>query len=694
MRFYIFLYCLLLFCNSFAQAPAILQWQKNYGGSSVDTAMDFTILPDGSMVILGSSLSNDGDISGHHGPVNFKDISVIKTDPAGNIIWQKNYGGTFGQQASTILSTADGGFIFVGNTNSNDGDVSGNHKSGTADIWVVKIDGAGNIVWQKCYGGTLDDFGSKIIETSGGFIITGSVFSKDGDVAGHHGNNYTDIWIFKIDPSGNLLWQRCYGGTMGDAGLESTITPATDGSFILTCFTDSDDGDVSNFPASAFQATWIVKITATGSIIWDKCIDVATQGGYVNKVIAKTDGSFFITGHTYSSYFSGVFRDSEAWLLQMDAAGNITWVKTSGGTGFDRINDAYLTPDGGYLLMGCTQSADDIVCQKHLNNEVWLVKTDASGNVQWNRTFGGSKSDYGKKMAFTPAGDCYVFSSANSSDGDLNNNKGSADFWLSKFSFTGTLLYPSIVISAETDSIVCSGKQIHFIAATVDGGTQPIFQWKLNGVNIGANSDTLRITNLLSSDIITCTLTSNSSCVDIKTANSNSLSVKVGPLQPPKLFLPKDTALCSFQKIELNTRGKFSSYLWSNNSTTESITVKQPGLYWLEVTDQFKCTGRDSVIIFPKTCIEGIFIPNVFTPNNDGKNDVFRPIMNAYVKEYRFIIYNRWGQIIFETAALNKGWDGTVKGLPYDTGVFIWQCIYQLEGEAPASKRGTVLLMR
>src|SRR5258706_7546293 len=106
------------------------------------------------------------------------------------------------------------------------------------------------------------------------------------------------------------------------------------------------------------------------------------------------------------------------------------------------------------------------------------------------------------------------------------------------------------------------------------------------------------------------------------------------------------------------TNGSYSSYLWNNNATTPSITISQPGAYWLQVKDGNNCAGRDSILVNPKNCMEGFYIPTAFTPNNDGKNDVFRPMLFGNVIKYKFIIYNRWGEIVFQTSNLNKGWDG------------------------------------
>jgi gliding motility-associated-like protein len=694
--FLILLYYLLLTSISSAQAPSVLQWQKTYGGTRAEFVVDFKQLRDGNFVMLGYGFSNDGDISGHHGSPDSSDVYIIKTDPAGNVIWQKSYGGTSSDDGTAIIPTSDGGLIFVASSSSNNGDVSGHHGIvGFSDVWVVKLDASGNIMWQKSYGGSVKDFGGDIIETAGGFIVTGETYSNNGDVSGFHGPPiYVDLWVFKIDLSGNLLWQRCYGGSLDEsaAAIEKTL----DGSFLLVSTTRSMDGDVSNVPRGA--DSWVIKISGSGNIIWDKCIG-GNSGEQAYKIVINTDGTFFLVGVTFSTDLPGAFPKTptaqlgDAWVVLLDGSGNVLWQKAFGGTDSDGISDAVKTTDGGYLLCGGSSSADGIVCPTHTRNETWLVKMDAAGNIQWNRTYGGNNYEHGEKEILMPSGDCYILSNSYSTDGDITNHKGNMDLWLSRYSFTGVLIYPAVTISANKINIGCAGETVQFIASPVKGGNNPSYQWQLNGVDIGENNDTILISNLYYNDEVSCVLTSNSNCVDVHTVRSNSLKITI-TLPPPGPILPKDTLLCSYQKIELSANKKFVSYLWSNGSTEERITVKQPGTYWLKAVDLQKCISKDSITIFPKHCIEGVFIPNAFTPNNDGRNDQFMPIMNADVKQYRFMVYDRWGRIVFETTTLNKGWDGTQKNMPYNTGVFMWQCIYQLEGEEPTSKRGTVLLLR
>jgi gliding motility-associated-like protein len=138
----------------------------------------------------------------------------------------------------------------------------------------------------------------------------------------------------------------------------------------------------------------------------------------------------------------------------------------------------------------------------------------------------------------------------------------------------------------------------------------------------------------------------------------------------------------------------YNSYLWNTTSSTSSITVTQPGIYWLQVTNNDHCTGRDSILVNPKDCMKGFYIPTAFTPNNDGNNDIFMPLLFGNVKQYRFTIYNRWGEKVFETRQPAKGWDGMTGGTKQDTHVFVWSCTYQFEGEEVKEEKGTVVLIR
>jgi gliding motility-associated-like protein len=162
----------------------------------------------------------------------------------------------------------------------------------------------------------------------------------------------------------------------------------------------------------------------------------------------------------------------------------------------------------------------------------------------------------------------------------------------------------------------------------------------------------------------------------------------------PQDFLPLDTAICSYGKLELKPFSTHNSYRWSCGGTTPAITISQAGLYWLEVLDRNNCKGRDSIVVAPKQCMSGFYIPTAFTPNGDGKNEVFRPMLFGNVMQYRFTIYNRWGQIVFYTTDTNKGWNGKVAGIPQDANVFVWTCTYQFGEQTVQMEKGTVTVIK
>ena len=184
----------------------IIQWENNYGGSNRERARSVQQTDDGGYIVAGLSRSDDGDVSGNNGVT---DYWLVKLDTSGNILWEGNYGGSNGDEAKSVQQTDDGGYIVAGTSISDDGDVSGNN--GTVDYWLVKLDASGTILWEGNYGGSDFDVASSVQQTDdGGYIVAGMSFSNDGDVSGNNG--FSDYWLLKLDSSGIILWEGNYGG--------------------------------------------------------------------------------------------------------------------------------------------------------------------------------------------------------------------------------------------------------------------------------------------------------------------------------------------------------------------------------------------------------------------------------------------------------------------------------------------------
>lgn len=269
-------------------------WQKSYGGSDFERFIEVKQTPDGGYLAVGYTKSTDGDVVGNHGG---SDIWIVKTNDTGAIQWSKCYGGTNHEQMNTILfgagapymtnmvaPTSDGGYVIVATTSSNDGQVSGYHGAShvaaenRGDIWMIKIDSTGTLLWQKCIGGSMNEWASTILKTAdGGFIIGAVTSSSDGDALGsnQHGGRHSvseggDYWVVKTDSVGTVQWQKCYGGSSFE--LTSGLIASQEGGYLIAGASYSTDGDVSAQIAGIGNNTkpWLVKINDRGLVEWDK----------------------------------------------------------------------------------------------------------------------------------------------------------------------------------------------------------------------------------------------------------------------------------------------------------------------------------------------------------------------------------------------------------------------------------------
>ncbi len=172
-------------------------------------------------------------------------------------------------------------------------------------------------------------------------------------------------------------------------------------------------------------------------------------------------------------------------------------------------------------------------------------------------------------------------------------------------------------------------------------------------------------------------------------------SLTITELLPlPSNFLPADTSFCSYGSVELAPGGAYRQYLWSTGQSTQRISVTRAGTYWLQVTDNNNCQGRDSTVVVARDCLTGVWVPNAFTPGGDGVNDFFRPQVSGLLLAYHFNVYNRFGELVFSSTDPLRAWDGTFRGGRQPSGVFTWVFRYQLQGQEPKTEKGTVMLIR
>jgi gliding motility-associated-like protein len=236
-------------------------------------------------------------------------------------------------------------------------------------------------------------------------------------------------------------------------------------------------------------------------------------------------------------------------------------------------------------------------------------------------------------------------------------------------------LYPRPAVYLGEDGNLCIGGRLQLDAAAFAK-----YLW-----HDGSTSRTFAVT---STGTYHVRVTDNNSCIGSDTLTIHSI------LPLPERFLPPDTAVCAYGSITLKPIAAFKSYLWSTSARSEAITVGNSGLYWLQVTDNNNCVGKDSINVMSKECSSGLFVPNAFTPNGDGKNDMLKAVLLGDIKYFEFAIYNRWGEVVYKTTDPDKGWDGSYFGKTQDTNVFVWACRYQLSGGATMLEKGTLTLIR
>lgn len=439
-RFGIFL---ALICAStiagFAQAPAI-QWAKCFGGTEDDIAYSVEQTMDDGFIIAGYTRSNDGDVTGNHsGASGVHDYWIVKLDSNGSMIWQKCLGGSGGDLAYSIKQTIDGGFIISGFTLSNDGDVSGNH-SNNSDYWIVKTDSFANIQWQKCFGGSGPDFAYEIQQTfDSGYVVTGIEhdLQNDGDVIVSYGDG--DYWVLKLDKTGNLQWQK----TLGGSAYENTysILQTSDSGYVVAGNSSSNDWDVAGQHGAGDN--WIVKLDPGGNKIWTKCYGGTSDEGANYIIENEYDRGFIMAGATESNDIdvSGNHGSNDIWVVKTDSIGSIRWQKCIGGS-FDDIGwSVQATRDSGLILAGSSSSHDGNVVGNYGSGDYFIFKMDSIGNIEWTKCLGGTDDEQANCIRQTRDGGYIVAGGANSNNGDVIANHSAApdnDFWVVKLSPSGT----------------------------------------------------------------------------------------------------------------------------------------------------------------------------------------------------------------------------------------------------------------
>lgn len=385
--------------STHAQSAAT-EWEHSSGGNSTDFAPLVKAAGDGGWIVGGYSYS---DVSGtKNSPAyGFGDAWIVKVDAARNLQWERSFGGSEFDRVNDLQPTSDGGYI-VGCTSFSD--ASGNkssHGFGHADLWVMKLNGSGEKVWEQSFGGIGNDELRAVLQTSdGGFLAAGITYSpaSGNKTSGSFGSGVPDYWVVKLDANGNKQWDKSHGGNDADELYAAQQT--SDGGFLLGghSFSGNNGSKSSAGSGSGSSDFWVVKLDASGNAQWDR-----VYGGpdveHLYTLQTTRDGGFVMGGCSSSQPSAGkrsaAFGAQDFWAIKADAAGNVQWEKAFGGTGADELHSVQQTVDGGYLLGGISFSGASGNRTSSVNTEAgdyWFVKVDPAGNKQWEQTAPGCLS--------------------------------------------------------------------------------------------------------------------------------------------------------------------------------------------------------------------------------------------------------------------------------------------------------------
>jgi predicted secreted protein len=399
------------FLRASADDSPTTKWNKTYGGSRSEMAYCAQQTIDGGYFIAGYTSSFGAGAA---------DFWLVKTDSNGNLQWNKTYGRANQDEAYAAQQTTDAGYILVGSTSS--------IETSLLDFWLVRTDSNGQELWNRTYGGSQEDVAYSVDQTAdGGYIVAGSTNS--------FGSGNADFWLVKTDSNGNLQWNKTYGDFYDDVGY--SVQQTTDGGYAVCGYTGSLGAGYEDF--------WLVKTDSDGNPEWNK-----TYGGidseYAYFLQQTSENGYIIAGSTYS-----LTTEFDMWIVKADSSGNMQWNRTYGGSLDEEAYGVRQTNDGGYVIAGFTDSFGN-------NREVYLIKTDSSGSIEWTQTYGGAQKDEACAVQQTSDGG-YIVSGTTYSFGP----SWDPNFWLIRLAGTHDVSIQDVVPSK---TVVGRGHPV-FINATV-----------------------------------------------------------------------------------------------------------------------------------------------------------------------------------------------------------------------------------
>ncbi|HYK44939.1 MAG TPA: hypothetical protein VEV83_07215, partial [Parafilimonas sp.] len=537
--------------------------------------------------------------------------------------WDKRFGGTDFEYFSALQQTKDGGYILGGFSYSGIGGDKTEESRGSNDYWVVKVDANGEKQWDKRFGGTDEDYlGSVEQTTDGGYVLGGWSHSGiGGDKTEASWGSY-DYWVVKIDANGVKQWDKRFGGTGTDklASLEQT----TDGGYILGGLSHSGIGGDKTEEHRGDYDYWVVKIDANGVKQWDKTFGGALDDE-LHSLQQTTDGGYVLIGYSNSGIAGDKSEESRGsydyWAVKIDANGVKQWDKTFGGTSFENATSLQQTTDGGFILGGYSESGigGDKTEDSRGYYDYWVVKIDANGLKQWDKRFGGTDYDECESVQQTVDGG-YILGgySASGIGGDkTENSRGYTDYWVVKINAIGIKQWDKRFGGTYYDNATS-------LQQTTDGG-YVLGGWSQSGIG-GDKTEESR-------------------------GSDDYWIVKVG-CPPNSTVIPSGTLdICQTDSIVLHAYSADGcKYQWIRDSkiilgaTDSTYAATRPGIYRVLVYTRKLCADISKPIKIISSCNRSNDISIYPNPSNGIVTLTYNSIHAGTVQ---LNVYDKTGRLMF-----------------------------------------------
>jgi gliding motility-associated-like protein len=683
-------------------------WTKQCGGPGEDFGTSIKADPSGSIYTAGI-FQSDADFDPGPGTFNLSSMTgvfdnyVLRLDANGNLVWAITAGGGGGTSSypSIAIDNAGNAYVtgnFEGTYDFNPGPGINNLTSPLGlDMFVLKLSATGNFIWvQHMKGSSSDDFARNITLDAGGniFVIGGFQNTVDFD-PGAAVYNLTslgdlDIFLCKLSNNGSFIWTKQMGGVGSDQGMALTTDMSGNvyagGVFVGTG--DFDPGTcVYNMTSvdNIFDA-FISNLDAGGNFIWAKKIGGTAQDA-IHSIVIYPSGNIYMSGYfqqttdfdpgpaVYNLTASG---SSDGFIHKM-----IPCTNSTGST----ISVTNCRP----YTVGCTTYTTSGVYTYYLQNSVGCDSIITLNLVIGNAIIGSVTTITGCR-SYTWNGQTY---STSGTYKDTLISSSGCDSIITLVLTITPIVYGPVTISTSCGSYNWNGKNYSISGTykdtlTAANGCDSIATLQLTVLPVSFKTISRSICKgqnyegYTSTGTFIDTLTAANGCDSIRT-------LKLTVMPGPKPDLGNDRIICRDDSLKLSP-GQFATYLWQDGSVNNYFIVKQPGSYSVTVTDSCG-TATDGVLVTEGAC--GVWFPSGFTPNNDGKNDVFKVLGNSAFDNFQLSVYNSWGQEIFSTKDPSQGWDGSFKGQKQSTGVFAWICTFKKSNSPVTTNlKGIVTIIR